>query len=239
VNNKNIHDKFVRGFRPKDAYVDQHMLLPDAKVIFDIGANQGQTSRRYRALFQSAQIHAFEPFAEAYDVLARQFRGDSHAICVQQALGAAPERRQLHVYEASVINSLMPFVREAGGFVPMDTSLKKTLDVNVTTLDDYCAVNAIENIDILKMDTQGAELDILCGAKRMLSEGRISIIFSEHIFVPVYDGQAEFHEVLLELARAGFALFDFYSFVYAPSGQVKWGDALYRRCEHAKKARDA
>jgi FkbM family methyltransferase len=37
--------------------------------------------------------------------------------------------------------------------------------VTVTTLDEYCAANGIERIDLLKNDTQGYELEVLRGAE--------------------------------------------------------------------------
>jgi FkbM family methyltransferase len=222
-----VDEKFQRGFREKDAFADQLKLKANARVIFDVGANQGQTSKKYRALFPKARIHAFEPFPKAFKVLEHRYREDPDIICAQVALGAAPGTRQFFTYEASVTNSLMPFADEVADLVPMATDLNKVIDVEGVTLDDYCVANDIDHIDILKMDTQGAELEILHGAKRMLSENRISLIYSEHIFVPLYDGQAEFYEVVSALAHVGFSVFDFYSFVYASSGQLKWGDAIY------------
>ncbi len=222
-----IDEKFKRSFREKDAFADQKRLCAQPHVVFDVGANQGQTSKKYRALFPAAEIHAFEPFPDAYRVLERRNKSDQKIICNQIALGVTNGSRTFHTYEASVTNSLMPFSDDVANLVPMATDLKKTIEVSGQTLDSYCENQNVQHIDILKMDTQGAELEILHGATRMLSEGRVSMIYSEHIFVPLYEHQAEFYEVAAELAKFGFGLFDFYSFVYADTGQLKWGDAIY------------
>jgi len=222
-----VEDKFKRSFRDKDAFADQKNLCAQACVIFDVGANQGQTSKKYRGLFPGAEIHAFEPFPDAYRVLERRYKSDQKIICNQIALGVSQGGRKFHTYEASVTNSLMPFADDVADLVPMATDLKTTIEVGADTLDSYCATHGVDHIDILKMDTQGAELEILRGAQRMLEEQRISLIYSEHIFVPLYEGQAEFYEVAAELAHFGFGIYDFYSFVYADSGQLKWGDAIY------------
>jgi hypothetical protein len=48
--------------------------------------------------------------------------------------------------------------------------------VDVTTLDEFCAVQAVERIDILKIDTEGLDLDVLRGARQLLAEQRIGIV---------------------------------------------------------------
>ena len=53
------------------------------------------------------------------------------------------------------------------------------INVQTQTLDNFCLNAKIENIDVLKIDTEGNELNVLKGAKRLLSENRINIIYTE------------------------------------------------------------
>jgi len=53
------------------------------------------------------------------------------------------------------------------------------IDVQTQTLDNFCLSNDIEKIDLLKLDTDGTEYELLNGAKKMLSEGKIEIIYTE------------------------------------------------------------
>ena len=53
------------------------------------------------------------------------------------------------------------------------------INVQTQTLDDFCLDEKIENIDVLKMDTEGNELNILKGAIRLLSENKINVIYTE------------------------------------------------------------
>ena len=58
-------------------------------------------------------------------------------------------------------------------------NLKKqfqTFEVNTDTLDNYCEENHIDNIDILKIDTEGSELEVLEGAKNILQQTNIILI---------------------------------------------------------------
>ena len=53
------------------------------------------------------------------------------------------------------------------------------INVQTQTLDDFCLDEKIENIDVLKMDTEGSELNILKGAIKLLSENKINVIYTE------------------------------------------------------------
>lgn len=57
-----------------DVYLDQKKLLPfeDAPIIFDVGANIGQTAIKYKEVFKSPQIFCFEPFEECFNTLVKK-----------------------------------------------------------------------------------------------------------------------------------------------------------------------
>ena len=51
--------------------------------------------------------------------------------------------------------------------------------MHVDTIDDFCSANKIPKIDILKIDTEGFDLNVLKGAQQMLSRGQIAFIYTE------------------------------------------------------------
>ena len=53
------------------------------------------------------------------------------------------------------------------------------INVQTQTLDNFCLSNKIENIDVLKIDTEGNDLNVLKGAKKLLSENKIKAIYTE------------------------------------------------------------
>jgi hypothetical protein len=61
----------------------------------------------------------------------------------------------------------------------------------------------------------------------MLSERRVGLVYTEVLFVSVYQGQANFYDVAAYLGIHGYRFFDFYNFAYAENGQLKWGDAIF------------
>jgi FkbM family methyltransferase len=53
------------------------------------------------------------------------------------------------------------------------------INVQTQTLDNFCQNEKIKSIDVLKIDTEGNELNVLKGAKRLLSENKINVIYTE------------------------------------------------------------
>ena len=67
--------------------------------------------------------------------------------------------------------------------------LKKTTYVETNTIDNFCKINDIKHIDILKIDTEGYEEKVISGAKRMLKNQKIDIIQIELTHSDIYKNQ--------------------------------------------------
>ena len=61
------------------------------------------------------------------------------------------------------------------------------INVQTQTLDNFCLREKIKNIDVLKIDSESNELNILKGAKKLLSENKIYLIYTE-----IYETKKEF-----------------------------------------------
>jgi len=225
-------EKFRRGFPNKDAYADQKALCSDARVIFDVGANAGYTSQKYRKLFPDAAIHAFEPFPEIFETLSAKFSNDSKFYPVSKAVWSSSGTRTLHTNSMNVTNAMSPIVDNAFQYLPDNFTRSEGIAVETTSLDDYCLSVGVDVIDVLKVDAQGSELEILRGGERLLGGRRVKLVFTELIFVQVYEDQASFHDIAAFLASFGYRVFDFFDFTYDSSGQLKWGDAIFKLEEH-------
>lgn len=68
------------------------------------------------------------------------------------------------------------------------TWTQKEIEVDATTLDIWAKENNINNIDIIWIDVQGAELDVFEGAKETLKN--VKCIFTEVGLKAYYEGQA-------------------------------------------------
>ena len=218
-----------RGFHGKNAFADQFNLLgSDIRVVFDVGANTGQTTERYLELFPEAMIYGFEPFPEAYTQFSGTFAQHSRVKAYHLAIADAVGSCALHTYTNSVTNSLLPPDSESHRFVAagqMDHT--GVITAETTTIDEFCHRENIKRINILKFDIQGGEGKALRGAADTLRARRVDLIYTEMMFVPVYQGQYWFFNIAADLHHYGYRLFDFYNFAYAETGQLKWGDAIF------------
>ena len=117
--------------------------------------------------------------------------------------------------------------------------IEKEIKLHTETLDSFLDKNSIENIDFVKIDTQGTELNILQGSEKALS-GDVLAIEVEVEFSQLYEGQPLFAEVDNYLRNKGFSLFDLNRHRWKRKnvphnmpcrGQLVFGDALYLKTD--------
>lgn len=196
------------------------ILAVGAPLVFDVGANHGQTITRIRHFMPGATFHSFEPSEEAFAELSRRHGSDPGITLNRLALGAAREERELFENVSSDLSSFLPLGKHGWGSVARSTV------VPIDTLDAYCDERAVDRIDLLKLDTQGFEREVLRGSSRMLAGRRVSLILTEVHFAAVYDGATSLCEVEALLAPHGFVLVSLYGIRHL-GYRAGWGDALF------------
>lgn len=213
-----------------DAYDDQVALLGDrdVRMIFDVGANLGQTATRYRQLFPKATVHSFEPFPQSFSELKATAVALSNIVPHQLAATNRRGAATLFSNKSHYTNSLLPTDPQLADYV--DRDLATTIgEVSVRTerLDDFCLERGIVHLDILKIDVQGGEGEALEGASRLLSGRCIDLVFTEVLFAPMYVGQASVWDVQRLLASHGYWLFGLYEMVHTGPHGLAWADAIF------------
>jgi len=103
------------------------------------------------------------------------------------------------------------------GNAPRDGFVSQEM-VELTTIDEFSLHLGINNIDLLKMDVQGWELNVLEGSKRMLRTRRITSVLSEVSFDANCSDMQYFEKQHSFLANYGFRLAGFYD-------TFRWGKA--------------
>jgi FkbM family methyltransferase len=159
------------------------------RCIFDVGANVGQSSLAMLSHFPSAKVYAFEPYPGTFERLAEVLSGrqaEAFNIALTDQAGDA----ELFTYEADQINSLTPTSRFAVRF----GKVGKPMSIRASTIDEFCCSHDIKTIDILKVDTEGCELEVLKGATETLKSRGIRFIY------------AEFNDICERAGRTGGAL---------------------------------
>jgi FkbM family methyltransferase len=155
---------------------DLRRLVPKFQplVIADVGANIGQTSRYFNSLWPDADIYAFEPVSATYEKLTRRVAGRASKIrCVKLALSDEIGRADIYISNDSVQSSF-----DLNHVLPRSLSGEKET-VLKTTLHDWCASENIKRIDLLKVDTEGHDLNVLVGATPLFEAQEIGAVLIE------------------------------------------------------------
>jgi FkbM family methyltransferase len=205
----------------RDAVRDAGGLIgsgPDT-VIFDVGANRGQSIKRFRRQFANASIHAFEPSLNTFRQLELQTHGDPLSQLNNCALGSKSTELKFYENTHADMNSFLSPGKDHWG------TIDNCPTVRVETLDEYCRQNSIRSIDLLKIDTQGYDLEVLRGAEMMLSGSLIRSVLIEITFIEIYQEAPRFDEVLGYLLDRKFRLISLYEVVYR-NNAIAWADAL-------------
>lgn len=148
-----------------------HALIEPGMGVADVGANVGLLTLACAfATGPGGQVWSFEPEAGPRAQLAKtlHLNGLSWVTVSDRAVGAAEGRARFHVSPTLGHSSLHP--------LPDDEQAQaRTIEVEVTTLDQ--ALPPGQRLDVVKIDVEGAELDVLAGMTRLLAEnGDIALI---------------------------------------------------------------
>ncbi|MGH8019917.1 MAG: FkbM family methyltransferase [Opitutaceae bacterium] len=169
------------------------------RTVVDIGANAGQSAERFSRVFSSSRVYTIEPAQAVFEQLADRFAGNERVSPLRYAMSNADGVVQLHHSEHSQCSSL-------------DAPWKATgsrENVPARRLDTLCEELGIEHIELLKVDTEGHDLDVLKGSESLLAAGAIDILIVECGFLEDDPCHANFYEIAGFLKPFGFSLSGF------------------------------
>jgi FkbM family methyltransferase len=140
-------------------------------TVFDVGAHLGEYSAEvHRVIGPDADVHCFEPDRVAFLALKDRFDGIRTLHCHRFALSNAKGEGRIVTDSPGTTTGYLQVANANDG------NSDRGDTIAVCALDDFCCESDIESVDLLKMDVEGGELNVLMGASRLLSEGRIKMI---------------------------------------------------------------
>ncbi|MDP2332362.1 MAG: FkbM family methyltransferase [Reyranella sp.] len=194
-------------------------------VVFDVGANVGQTLTALLRYAPAAEIYCFEPGLIPFRALQAKFKDRKNAHLSNVALGSHPETLTLQVSENSELSTLM----FRGKADPSNT----TQLTEVTTVDIVAAAHEISHLDVLKIDAQGWEMEVLKGAKNLIEDQNLIFVFAEVTFRSDETEMQQFGELHSHLEKSGFVLCGLYDLLrYGPRKEfILFANVLYMHPE--------
>ena len=158
----------------EERFVKKILSKYPMKTVFDIGASVGEYSLFLRKCYPEANIYAFEPHPDTFLKLNENTSNQSIQIF---NIGFGNQSGELEIFDyknsggsahASLYKEVISEMWEGG----QPASFK----VKIETLNNFVINSNIDQIDLLKIDTEGNELSILEGASELISKGKINII---------------------------------------------------------------
>jgi len=232
-------------------------LLDDPIVAVDVGSRDGVRGA-WRSLLPNALLVGFDPDPDECTRLNAAAVDPERERYEPFALGATAGGAELHLTRDPQSSSLYPPNPAAIERYPelWRHEPTRTEAIALTTIDDWTAGAGVKGVDTIKVDVQGAELDVLRGARRAIAGARI--VETEVEFQELYSGQPLFCDVVSFMREQGLELWrlrELHHCGLSPAGrgepvfgvgdyveqtrlggQLAWGNAIFVRGEMAQAA---
>ncbi|WP_420863418.1 FkbM family methyltransferase [Algirhabdus cladophorae] len=173
--------------------------------IVDVGANP-LYDPPYKPLVATGQTElvGFEPQQEAYKELVKS--APDNATFINAAVGADGEGT-LHLYKSSGMGSLFPLRAASLNYLRRFKRLLPTETKHPVTLSSLDGLDQVPQIDLLKCDVQGGELDVIKGGAAKLSKAQAIVV--ELRYYQLYEGEPTMGDLDNQLRAQGFKLHRF------------------------------
>lgn len=192
--------------RPRDVSVFKRLLGNEPVQVLDVGARGGMQPR-WRPFAEVLDAIGFEPDPDECRRLSSLPPDSARRRFFPYALGSVHQRLPFYVCQSPRCSSLYPpneaFVGRFSDTIRSMMSLKHVAEFEVVPLDEVAEREQLRP-DCLKVDVQGAELDVLRGSASVLKH--LKLIELEVEFNYQYKGQALFSDIDVFLRQHGYAL---------------------------------
>jgi len=153
--------------------------LPEKPTILDVGANVGEYVDLCLKIRPQAEIWAFEPQPDNFRSLTH-FRDrlppDQAARLHLQAIGLSHTMGVGEIFDIAEAQGTGRASVYRESITELEAAAVQADKIELTTIDEFLATQPIQQIHLLKIDTQGHELSILQGAIQAIRDRRINII---------------------------------------------------------------
>ena len=168
-------------------------LAAPGMTMLDIGAHVGYYSCRYaKILGANGRIFAFEPHPRTFATLQHNVGHLPQVTAVQLALAEQEGTAELHDYLMMSASGSLHYDEAMAALQKAQTHASdiapridqrfaaQTFTVRTTPIDDFLAAQGIAQVDLVKMDIEGAEIGALRGMRRTIANSPNLVLVMEY-----------------------------------------------------------
>jgi FkbM family methyltransferase len=183
----------------------------DVKIMLDLGSRDAEVSLAAKRHLPNARLWAFECNPDAIQLCRANLRGRNDITLVERAVSNVPG--PVDFYAINPLRTKTPHsdgnigassLFRASADYPYEQYEQDKITVLAVTLGEWAKEAGIEEIDLMWMDLQGAEVHALQGLGDLLT--RVKIIYTEVEYKQMYHGQPLGQELRDLLISRGFRL---------------------------------
>lgn len=207
-------------------------VLPQHPVIFDVGANKGQSADFFLSIRPTANITSFEPNPSLFTFLINKYLGIKNIQVVNKGVSSSKQILTFYINKLDLTSSFeqlnlsskyLAKKAQVMGVKPSEI-ISDSIQIETICLSDFIEEKNIEHIDLLKIDTEGHELKCLNGLFPLKS-CLIDRIQIEHHQDDMYQTSDSFDEIKALLQKNGYEIEvtikhgfgDFYEMIFRKS----------------------
>jgi FkbM family methyltransferase len=176
-----------------------HNLLQQNPVTLDIGGADGSATAHFLENFPGCRGYVFEANPQMAEKVRERFQ-NKPVVVHNMALSDKPGNLIFHITDNAWSSSYKTIIKNE------QFNIVKSVEVPADSLDNMARKEGLGSIDIIKLDVQGAELDVLNGGKETLAKTKLIVV--EQTIRSTYQGGSEYYEVDNKLRELGFVLLD-------------------------------
>ena len=199
---------FLFGKFQEHVAENKRLSLPQDAGIFDVGANIGSMTLQFAKQASSGRIYAFEPTFYAFAKLKRNLELNpelaNRVFAIQSFVSSTSSRQaDIKAYASWKVGGF----EESGKHRVHGGTVKSAEGIGAVSLDDFCEQNDIKRLDFIKIDTDGHELEVLKGARKIISRFKPAIIFEIGIYI-MQERNIDFSDYSKFFASVNYSLLD-------------------------------
>jgi FkbM family methyltransferase len=175
----------------------------DNGIVIDVGAFFGEWTFQIMNVSPNNSFFLFEPNIENFNILVKRFENYKNVTLINSGVGDS-------IYSAEYFNlkNKDNGIRSMSGFVKREIYNKYEVEKIIIDILNLDSINFVEDINFLKIDVEGFELDVLKGSNNLLSKNKIKFIQFEYggTFL---DKGISLNDIILYLKSFGYNTYNF------------------------------